>query len=482
MNKHSAPLAQLQFIAGVFRSGNGDKIIPVIDPATTDTIAQFSVASQTDLDEALVSADHGFKIWKAETAQNRQLVLNRAANLIEERVDDIAADLTAESGKPLAEAKMELGAAINILRWYAEEGKRVYGRVIAPPFSGLRQTVIKEPVGPALAFIAWNFPAVNFIRKVGAALSAGCSMILKPADETPLVAIKLAKAFHDAGLPTGVLNVVNGDPATISSYLCASPVPRKLSFTGSVPVGQSLLKQASENLLRTTMELGGHAPFIVFEDADLEAAAKLMIAGKFRNAGQVCVSPTRFYVHRKVKDKFMNRVLAHAKAIRVGPGRDPGTTMGPLINQKRVEAVQDLIEDAIQHGATLAWQGDIPAGEGTYHAPTILDNVPETSRIMNEEPFGPVAMVATFDDTDEAIQRANRLQFGLAAYAFTKNAATAARLSAEIEAGMLAINSLQIATPETPFGGIGWSGHGSEGGSEGIEAYLQTRLVTEIFN
>lgn len=468
-----------QFINGTFRPGQGQDEITLIDPASDATLAQYSSANQADLDAALEASAAGFAAWSKQTAKQRQAVLNAAADLIEADLDRIATCLTLESGKPIGEAKMEVNAALGVLRFYAEEGKRIYGRLVPPTTPGLVQKVLSQPIGPVIAFTAWNFPAINFMRKVGAALAAGCSITIKPSEETPMTGLLLAKAFDQAGLPAGALNIVYGDPAMISQHLCASSIPRKLTFTGSVPVGRELIKLASQNLLRTTMELGGHAPFIVFEDADIDKAAKLMIAGKFRNAGQVCVSPTRFYVHTSVHDQFVERAIAAAQSLKVGPGIDPDNSMGPLINVRRVAAMHAILDDAISNGARIAYQAEIPNGPGSYFAPTLLTDVSEDAQIMNEEPFGPIAPVSRFSDVGEVIARANGLPYGLAAYAFTKSAAISARLSDEIQAGMLAINSLQIATPETPFGGIGWSGWGSEGGQEGLEPYLITRLVTE---
>lgn len=468
-----------QFINGSFTASQSTDEIKLTDPASGDMLATYAPADATDLDNALAAADAGFKIWSAETPKQRQAVLQAAADIIESKLDYIATCLTLEAGKPIGEARMELNASLGVLRFYAEEGKRVYGRLIAPPMPGLVQKVISQPVGPVIGFTAWNFPALNFMRKVGAALASGCSIIIKPSEETPITGLLLARAFSDAGLPDGVLNIVYGDPAFISKHLCASPIPKKLTFTGSVPVGRELIKLASENLLRTTMELGGHAPFIVFDDADINAAAQLMIAGKFRNAGQVCISPTRFYVQEKVHDQFVERVIEYAKSIRVGPGLDPENTMGPLINERRVKALHQILDDALGHGSKVAFQASTPNGPGSYFPPTILTGVPETAQIMNEEPFGPIAPISRFSEVDQVIQSANSLPYGLAAYAFTSSARTSARLSNEIQAGMLAINSLQIATPEAPFGGIGWSGWGSEGGKEALDPYLVTRLITE---
>jgi succinate-semialdehyde dehydrogenase/glutarate-semialdehyde dehydrogenase len=469
------------FIDGAWVYGGDGETLPIVNPANGMTFGRISVANHDDVERGLQAAKRGFEIWRRTSASDRQKVLEAAARLIESRLDAIAESLTIESGKPLAEARMELNAAIDVLRWYGEEGKRAYGRIVPPRVPGMRQSVIREPIGPVIAFVAWNFPAINFMRKVAGALAAGCSIVIKPSEETPVTGNHLAKAFADAGMPAGVLNVIYGDPAQISQQMCASPIPRKLTFTGSTDVGRHLWTLASQNLLRCTMELGGHAPFIVFDDADVALAAKLMVVGKFRNAGQVCVSPTRFYVQAGVYDAFLAAVVANAQKMRVGDGLEAGIDMGPLINQSRVSAMEVLLADSLKCGAQIAWRGKIPISNGSFFAPTILRDIPETARIMNEEPFGPIAPVVRFDNINEVMQRANHLPYGLAAYAFTTSAYRAAQVADQINAGMTAINSLHIASPETPFGGVDWSGQGSEGGPEGLDAFLRTRIVTELF-
>ncbi|MEM5500417.1 NAD-dependent succinate-semialdehyde dehydrogenase [Ahrensia kielensis] len=465
-------------IDGKWRAGSEGVSEAVLNPATDEELAQVPHASEADLDEALVASLRGFEVWRKIPPADRQKILEKAASLLEARIDIIAENLSKEMGKTVPESHQELSFAISILRWYGEEGKRAYGREIPARAIGVRQIAMKQPVGPCLAFVAWNFPAVNAMRKIAGALGAGCSIIIKPSEETPATAISIARALIDAGLPDGVLNVVFGKPAEVSEYLLASPVAKKVSFTGSVEVGKHLQRLAANTLKRCTMELGGHAPFMVFDDANIELAAKMAVVGKFRNAGQVCVSPTRFLVQDAVFDEFNQRFLDETAKIKVGNGLNNDSTMGALVSARRLEAVDALVQDAIGAGAKLATGGARIGNRGNFYQPTILTDVPKDCRIMNEEPFGPVAAVSRFVSTDEILTEANRLPFGLAAYAFTSNPAITDMLADDLQSGMLAINSLQVAAPETPFGGIQDSGYGSEGGIEGLDAFMQTRLVT----
>ncbi len=467
-------------IGGTWTAGTSGKTQPVINPATEEVLGHLPLASAADLDDALAASAEGFKAWRAMSAVKRQQIMAAAARLIEERRDAMAENLTLEMGKPLKEAKLELDFTIDILRWYGEEGKRAYGRLVPSRVPGMRQMVFKEPVGPVAAFIAWNFPGVNVIRKVAGALGAGCSIVIKASEETPATCIAIARCLQEAGLPDGVLNLVFGVPDDVSRHLLASPIIRKLSFTGSVPVGKHLQKLAADTLKRCTMELGGHAPVIVFDDADIEKTVKSAVAAKYRNAGQVCVSPTRFYVQEKVVDRFAEAFAKTASELKVGNGMDEGVFMGPLIAERRLGVMQGFVDDAKAHGAEVMIGGERIGNQGFFYAPTVLKNVPEDAMIMNEEPFGPVAPITSFSDFDDMIGRANKLAFGLAAYAFTKNGAQAAQLGERIETGMLAVNSFVVATPETPFGGVNESGYGSEGGIEGLDAYLRTKFITEI--
>ena len=468
-------------IGGEFRAGSEGASEPVIDPATDEVLAHVPHASTADLDAALEASRRGFEVWRATPALERQKVMERAARLLEEDKERIARNLTLEMGKPVGESRLELGFAIDVLRWYGEEGKRAYGRTVPARAPGMRQEVRKEPIGPALAFVAWNFPAVNVMRKVAGALGAGCSLVIKPSEETPATAVAIARALQEAGLPEGVLNVVFGVPSEVSSHLIASPIPKKISFTGSVEVGKHLQRLAADTLKRCTMELGGHAPVMVFADTDVEKVAKMTAAGKFRNGGQVCVSPTRFLVEDAAYDRFTQAFAEAAKGVQVGHGLEDGTVMGPLIGRRRIEVMEGFVEDATGAGATLLAGGERIGNQGAFFAPTVLGDVPRAARVMNEEPFGPVAPVARMASLDDMLEEANRLPFGLAAYAFTSDRKTAGALREGVEAGMLALNSLLVSTPETPFGGINDSGYGSEGGIEGLEAFQQTRLITETF-
>jgi succinate-semialdehyde dehydrogenase/glutarate-semialdehyde dehydrogenase len=396
-----------------------------------------------------------------------------------ERADAIAKLMTQEQGKPLAEAKGEIGVAADVIEWFAEEARRTYGRVIPARADGVWQLVIKEPVGPVAAFTPWNFPINQAVRKISAGLAAGCSIILKAPEETPASPAEMVRAFHDAGVPAGVLGLVFGVPSEISEYLIPHPVIRKVSFTGSTAVGKHLAALAGSHMKRITMELGGHAPAIVFEDADMDVATKILAANKFRNAGQVCVAPTRFLVQERVYDAFVDRFTTGARDLRVGDGLERGTQMGPLANPRRVAAMETLIADATQHGAELRTGGSRIGNKGNFFEPTVLANATPDMRAMNEEPFGPVALMMPFGDLDEAVTEANRLPYGLAAYAYTRSAKTAQALAARVESVMLSINHHGLALPEVPFGGMKDSGYGSEGGSEAIESYLNTKFVTQ---
>lgn len=467
-------------INGQWRQGSEGKTQPLINPATEDVLADVPHASTADLDEALAASAEGFKVWRETTPAARQAVMEKAARLVEERMDTMARTLTMEMGKPLAESKIELTSVVDVIRWYGEEGKRAYGRLVPGRLPGLRQMVVKEPVGPACAFVAWNFPGTNVIRKVAGALGAGCSMLIKPSEETPGTAVAIARCFQDAGLPPGVLNVVFGVPDEVSRQVLGSPIPKKMSFTGSIPVGKHLQKLAADTLKRCTMELGGHSPVIVFDDADIEKAVKVTGGFKYRNAGQVCISPTRFFVQDKVYKPFVEAFTEYAKGLKVGNGLDDGIEMGPLIDARRLPVMEDFVADARDHGATVTTGGERIGNQGYFYSPTVLKDVPDDAKIMIEEPFGPLAPITHFNAFDDVLERANALPFGLASYVFTSNGDTAAKMGSALEAGMVGINHPMIATPETPFGGVNESGYGSEGGIEGMEAYLRTRFITEM--
>lgn len=467
-------------IDGKWTKGTSGKSQDVINPSTEEVLGTLPHAATADLDAALTSADKGFQIWRSTTPLNRQVIMDKAADLMEERKPQIAVNISRDMGKPVAEASLEMDFVIGCLRWDAEQGKRAYGRLIPARIPGQRQIMIKEPVGPVAAFVAWNFPASNVMRKIGNALGAGCSIIMKADEETPSAAIAIARCFQDAGLPDGVLNLVFGVPSEISSYLLDSPIIKKLSFTGSTPVGMLLQAQAAKRMIRCTMELGGHAPVMIFDDADIAMAAKVCAATKFRNAGQVCISPTRFYVQSGVYDEFADRMATHAKEMNVGNGMEEGVNMGPLIGERRIDVMQDLVDDAVSYGAEILTGGERLGNKGFFYKPTVLKGVPEDAKIMNEEPFGPVAPVSSFSDFDEAVARANKLEYGLASYAFTTDGAKATALGDQINAGMFGVNHFGIATPETPFGGVNHSGYGSEGGEEGIQSYQRVKFISEI--
>jgi succinate-semialdehyde dehydrogenase/glutarate-semialdehyde dehydrogenase len=470
------PNTQL-YIDGAWRDGSRDTA--VINPANEAEIGRLALAGEAELSLAADAAARGFKEWRKVSPYERSKLMRRAAQNIRDRAEQIAAIMSMEQGKPFGEARIETLSAADIIEWFAEEGRRTYGRVIPSRTDAVRQIVTREPVGPVAAFTPWNFPINQAVRKVSAALASGCSVVLKGPEETPASCAALVQAYADAGLPAGVLNLVFGVPADVSKYLIAHPAIRKISFTGSTPVGKLLASLAGEHMKRVTMELGGHAPAIVFKDADISRAAKMLASAKFRNAGQVCISPTRFLVEEAAYDEFVQHFVATANAVKVGNGLDDGVQMGPLANGRRLEAMERLVADAREHGAKVLTGGERIGREGYFFAPTVLTDVPMSARIMTEEPFGPIAPIASFKSYDEVITEANRLPYGLAAYAYTSSAATSAAVSDDIESGMLSINHHGLALPETPFGGVKDSGYGSEGGSEAMEAYLVTKFVTE---
>jgi succinate-semialdehyde dehydrogenase/glutarate-semialdehyde dehydrogenase len=469
----------LLLIDGEWRPGHAGRTIDVVNPATEETIGTVARAEIADLDCALAAAKKGFAVWRHISAFERGKILRRAGDLLRERVEHIAPLMTREQGKPLIESRLEVMAAADTLDLFAEEGRRTYGRVVPARSENVINLVVKEPVGPVAAFTPWNFPINQIVRKLGAALAAGCSIIVKAPEETPASPAELIRAVVDAGVPSGVVNLVYGVPAEISEYLIRHEIIRKISFTGSTAVGKQLAALAGASMKRTTMELGGHAPAIIFDDADLNTAVKMLAAAKFRNAGQVCIAPTRFLVQSKVYDAFLERFVGAAESLKIGDGSATGTQLGPLANQRRIAALETLIADAVAQGAELVTGGKRIGNKGYFFAPTVLAKVPITARAMNEEPFGPLALVNPFDDFDEAIAEANRLAYGLASYAFTGSTRTATALAGSIEAGMLAINHTNLAWQELPFGGVKDSGYGSEGGPEALEAYLVTKLVTQ---
>ena len=468
------------YIDGEFIHGGGRREQDIVNPATHEVIGKLPHATREDLDRALAAAARAFESWKKSSPLERSKVLRKVAELARERAADIGRAMTMDQGKPLAESTGEVVFCAEHAEWHAEECRRIYGRVIPARVDGVRQTVLREPVGVVAAFSPWNFPFNQAIRKISAAVGAGCSIILKGPEDTPSAVVALAQLFHDAGLPKGVLNIVWGVPSEVSDHLIGSPIVRKITFTGSVQVGKMLAAKAAALMKRSTMELGGHAPVIVCDDADIASAVNLLVPYKFRNAGQVCISPTRFYVQEGVYERFVAEFVAKTQALKVGDGLQPDTKMGPLAMQRRVGAVAGFVDDARERGASVLAGGAPMPGVGNFFAPTVIADLPEDSRLMTEEPFGPVAGMLRFKTMEEVLQRANSLPFGLAAYAFTTSTKRAHQISTGLEAGMIAINHLGMALAETPFGGIKDSGIGSEGGQETFDGYLNTKFVTQM--
>ncbi|MEM7084054.1 MAG: NAD-dependent succinate-semialdehyde dehydrogenase [Pseudomonadota bacterium] len=463
------------YINGQWRTTRED--LPVLNPATEDEIGRLPHAGITDLDDALEAAAAGFKRWSRTPPVERANVLFTAAQLMRERQEEIALAITAEHGKPLPQARLEVIRGCEFFEWDAGEATRTYGRVI-PSAPGVRYIVHLQPIGTVAAFSPWNFPMSQPCRKVAGAIASGCSIILKAAEETPAGALHIARALHDAGLPPGVLNLVFGTPSQISEHLISKEQVRLVAFTGSTSVGRHLTTLASQYMTSVLMELGGHAPVIVCEDTDVEAAAISGALRKMRNAGQVCTSPTRFFVHEHIFDDYLDTFVERAAATVVGNGTDPGIDMGPLANERRPPALASLVEDAVAKGARLLTGGKPMAGKGYFFEPTVLANVPDNARVMQEEPFGPLAVVNPVASLDEGIAQANSVPYGLAAYGFTNRSDYADRLIEELEAGNVSINTLEASLPETPFGGVKHSGYGREGGTEGLHNYMIIKNVS----
>ncbi|GAB7522845.1 NAD-dependent succinate-semialdehyde dehydrogenase [Paraburkholderia sp. 2C] len=468
----------LLLIDGEWCASASGKTIDVVNPATGNVIGKVAHAGVTDLERAVAAAQRGFEAWRKVPAFDRAAMMRKAATLLRERADSIARLMTLEQGKPFAEARIEVMSGADIIDWFADEGRRVYGRIVPPRNLAAQQSVIKEPIGPVAAFTPWNFPVNQVVRKLSAALTTGCSFIVKAPEETPASPAQLLRAFVDAGVPAGVVGLVYGDPAEISRFLIAHPAIRKVTFTGSTAVGKQLAALAGQHMKRATMELGGHAPVIVAEDADIELAVRASGGAKFRNAGQVCISPTRFLVHNSVREDFARALVKHAEGLKLGDGLAEGTTLGPLANPRRLTAMTNIVANAREKGATVATGGERFFDAGNFFRPTVLTNVPLDADVFNEEPFGPIAAIRGFDSLEDAIAEANRLPYGLAGYAFTRSFRNVHLLSNSLEVGMLWINQPATPGPEMPFGGVKDSGYGSEGGPEALEPYLVTKSVT----
>ena len=464
------------YVAGEWRSRDGT---PVINPADESILGTVPHATRADLDDALTAAEEGFKVWRSTSPAKRAEIIQRAAQICRERAGEDAVAITLEQGKPLAQAKLEILRGCDIIDWDATEGRRVYGRVI-PSEPGMRNTVLRQPIGVVAAFSPWNFPMSSPARKVAGALSSGCAIILKASEETPAGAVGLVRAFADAGLPPGVLNLVFGVPSEVSEYLIPQPSVRLVTFTGSIPVGKHLSAMAGEHMKPAIMELGGHAPVIVCDDADPEASAATSAITKSRNSGQVCISPTRFFVQEAIYERFTTAFGEKAQTIKVGDGLDPDTQMGPVANDRRLAAMETLIADARAKGARVVAGGSRIGNRGYFHELTVLADVPDDARAMNEEPFGPLALLSPVKTLDEAIEKANSLPFGLAAYAFTRSARNVDQLAERVEVGNLSINHLTASFAETPFGGVKDSGYGREGGTEGLECYTVAKNVSHL--
>lgn len=467
------------YIDGQWCEGSEGKFDDVIDPATEAVIGKLPHASTADLDRALAAAERGFQLWKSKTALERSPIIRKIADLLRQRAHDIAFVMSTEQGKVFAEALEEIEKGAEHFEWMAEEGKRAYGRIIPARVNGVRQVVMVEPVGPVAAFTPWNFPAASPIRKLSTALGAGCSIIIKASEETPASCMEVVRACVDAGVPPGVVNLVFGVPSEVSEYLIRSPIIRKITFTGSVPVGKKLAELAAREMKTCTMELGGHSPVLVFDDVDCSKVAAIAAKGKFRNAGQVCVSPTRFFVHESIHERFAREFAELANNLKVGNGLEKGSQMGPLANPRRLEAMEKLTADVRKRGGKVVAGGERIGNRGFFWKPTVFSNAPDESDVMTTEPFGPVASVVPFSNFDEVIKRANRVSYGLAGYAFTRSAKTVAQVSEALQVGMLAVNNLSVSPPEAPIGGIKDSGYGREGGSEGLLQYMNVKYVSE---
>jgi succinate-semialdehyde dehydrogenase / glutarate-semialdehyde dehydrogenase len=468
-----------QFIDGKWQKAEKGETYEVINPATEEILGKASKASEADVNKALKSAEKGLQIWKNTPPWQRSKIIRKIADLIRERTDVLAKWLTLEVGKPLTEAAGEVGGAADIFEWNSEETKRIYGQIVESRFENTRMFVKYEPVGVVAALVPWNFPIILASRKISTALGAGCSVICKPDVITPGCVMELMNIINDAGVPPGVVNLLSGDPAAISSQLISSDIIKKVSITGSTRVGKLILKQAADKVQRVTMELSGHSPFIVFDDVDINKVTDMAITAKFRNNGQVCISPNRFYIHESKKDEFTKMLVAKATKLKIGNGLDKDTILGPLCTEKRLKEIEALVETTKKEGAKVLCGGRRPAGfnKGYYYEPTIFDDVKDDFTIMKQEPFGPLVPILTFKDTDEVIKRANDNDLGLASYICTNSLEKAHRVSEQMETGTCAVNTPAVAFAEVPFGGMKQTGYGREGGSMAIKDYLNIKYT-----
>lgn len=477
MSNQAYPTLKL-WINGEWLEGDGAGQA-VVNPANGAVLGHLPHAGERDLDAAVRAAEQAFRQWRQTSPLQRSAILRGTAERIRGDRDTLARLISLELGKPFAEALMETETAAEMFEWAAEEGRRAYGRLIPARVQGFRQMVMPEPVGPVMAISGWNAPAITPSRKIAGALAAGCSIVIKPSEGTPATALFLAGALEQAGVPAGVVNMVFGDPARIADRLLDAPGIRMITFTGSTRVGKHLAARATATMKRMVFELGGHAPALIFPDVDLQAVVKGAVATKFRNSGQVCTSPTRFYVHETIYRDFVEAFVRGAEALRPGDPLEDGTNMGPVQNARRLDDLEALVADARARGATVATGGERLPGGGFYFPPTVLTDVDDQCRVASEEPFGPIAVITPFTDLADAVRQANRLPLGLASYAFSRDLAVVDRLGREIECGNVIINHWKVSFPETPFGGIEDSGIGLEGGIEGLRAFQQLKFVSQ---
>jgi len=468
-----------QFIDGKWQQSSGGETYDVLNPATEEIIGKASKANTSDIQKALISADKGLNIWKETSPWERAKIIRKISDLIRQRVDVLSKWMTLEVGKPLSEGVGEINGAADIFEWNSEETKRIYGEINQSRFPNTRIHVYYQPVGVVAALIPWNFPVILASRKISTALAAGCSVIVKPDVITPGTVMELVDICREAGVPPGVINLLSGDPAQVSSELISSNIVKKISITGSTRVGKLILKQAADKVQRVTMELSGHSPFIVFDDVDLNKVTDMAIAAKFRNNGQVCISPNRFYIHEKKKDEFAKLMVDKTKKLKIGNGMDKDTILGPLTTKQRLNGVEKLVETTKMEGGKVLYGGKKPANfnKGYYFEPTIFDNIKDNFTIMKEEPFGPIVPILTFKNFDEVIERANNNDLGLCSYIYTTDLKKANKASEMMETGCVAVNTAAVAVAEAPFGGIKQTGYGREGGSMAIKDYLNIKYT-----